>query len=55
MTYSQKIDVLTSAQDKLAALHGQSITEGEVYREALAYTISSISRKISSLWPADFE
>ncbi len=48
MTYSQKIDVLNGAQDKLAALHSHRITEGDVYREALAYTISSISQKISA-------
>jgi len=48
MTYSQKIDVLSGAQDKLTALHSHRITEGDVYREALAYTISSISQKISA-------
>jgi len=48
MTYSQKIDVLNGAQDKLTALHSHRITEGDVYREALAYTISSISQKISA-------
>ena len=48
MTYSQKIDVLNGAQDKLTALHNHRITEGDVYREALAYTISSISQKISA-------
>ena len=48
MTYSQKIDVLNGAQDKLAALHSHWITEDDVYREALAYTFSSISQKISA-------
>ncbi len=48
MNYSQKIDVLNGAQDKLVALHSHRITEGDVYREALAYTISSISQKISA-------
>ncbi len=48
MTYSQKIDVLNGAQDKLAALHSHWITEDDVYREALAYTFSSNSQKISA-------
>tara|TARA_B100000315_G_scaffold239689_1_gene258774 strand:+ start:780 stop:947 length:168 start_codon:yes stop_codon:yes gene_type:complete len=55
MTYSQKIAVLTDSQDRLAALHGHPITEGDVYREALAYTISSISRNISALLHSHFE
>ena len=48
MNYSQKIDVLNGAQDKLAALHSHRITEDDVYREALAYTFSSNSQKISA-------
>ncbi|MBT3916249.1 MAG: hypothetical protein HN731_13685 [Rhodospirillaceae bacterium] len=55
MTYSQKIAVLTESQNQLATLHSHPITDGDVYREALAYTISSISRKISTLLHSDFE
>ncbi len=55
MSYSEKIAVLTSVQDKIAAANALAITDADVYREAWAQTLSQISRMISALWHSDFE
>ena len=55
MTYSEKIAVLTSAQNKIAATNSLAITDADVYRESWSQTLTQISQMISALWPSDFE